>query len=183
MHQDSIQSHFRNVKRRSAIQAKEKISNGKNLLINKTEIFPDDTQKPIKILPESLNLTNNKTILETHNEPSLKRKSNRNKKDSEIFEIPQDLKNNKKIKLENKANKKTKKDEKDQEESNEKIKTAKNVLLSNKSEKNLSHLTTENKSIIELENNNNSINSQFIIPEKNKTEKKAEKKKFKKQET
>ena len=178
MHQDSIQSHFRNVKRRSAIQAKEKISNGKNLLTNKTEIFPDDIQKPIKILPESLNFTNNKTITETNNEPSLKRKSNRNKKDSEIFEIPQDLKNNKKIKLENKANKKTKKEQKDQEESNEKIKTAKNVLLLNKSENNLSHLTTETKSIVEPENNNN-INSQFIIPEKNKTEKKPENKNLK----
>lgn len=141
MHQESLSNHFRSIKRKSAIEAKEKISNNFSTMnVNKLYSREEDLDKPQKIVPQS-NLTNlGKRATENYLQNPIKRRSNRNLKDEEIFQIPKNLGNSKKIILEDNINKKRKREE---EIVNE-IKAAKNSLLNPKNNKNSKFSNAEN---------------------------------------
>lgn len=145
MKQESISSHFKNVKRKSALEAKEKISSINGLSSNKPAKQADDTLKPQKIVPESLNNLN-RINLENSTLQPLKRRSTRNtninsnlnnlnnnainigtsQEEAEVeFEIPQTLEKSKKLNLEETINKKRKREA----ESASNIKAAKALLL------------------------------------------------------
>jgi len=125
MHQETLSTHFKNVKRKSALEAKEKIS---NLNSNKLSIKEDDIQKPQKIIIDNVNSMNNNNA---NIDNSLKRKSTRNLK-TDNFQIPESLMTNKKINLEEKINKKRKREE---EEIIPEIQIAKKKLLNTKNKK------------------------------------------------
>jgi len=144
--QESISSHFKNIKRKSALEAKEKISSGINCSSssNKPVKQANETQKNGKILPESLNNASRINLENRVLQPQKRRSrrnnnTNNNKTNSNIsknnseeseFEIPfKTLEKSKKLNLEETINKKRKREE----ESAKNIKAAKAQLLSQKS--------------------------------------------------
>ncbi len=131
MHQETISTHFKNIKRKSAIEAKEKIS---NLNSNKLTTKEDNSQKPQKIIFDSESESNanpSKIFVGNFNENPIKRKSLRNQK-AETFQIPESLTTNKKINLEDKINKKRKREE---EEIIPEIQSSKKKLLNTKNKR------------------------------------------------
>lgn len=137
MQQASISNHFKNIKRKSALNAKEKISNLNGTSTNKPGKNCDDNVKAVKFVPET-STNSNRITLENSTLLPLKRRSTRLNNDEnnitskageeEDFEIPKTLEKNKKFKLEENINKKRKREE----ESINNIKNAKAKLMQKK---------------------------------------------------
>jgi hypothetical protein len=132
MQQESISSHFKSIKRKSALEAKGKISSLNGISSNNPKKQYEDSLKPIKIIPGTTKNANRVT-LETSALLPLKRRSTRinndpnisNRTEKKEFEIPKTLEKNKKLNLEEIINKKRKREE----ESFNNIKSAKALLM------------------------------------------------------